>query len=157
MHRSAEGTLPYIELNGQEYDDSAFIIRDLPSILERPSLDDHLTDEEKAVSLAFEKLVEYSLYLGSAKFRYQHMDKILGMWPPKFGILNPVFNAFVKRALTSRTQHRLVANGLGRHTDDEMLEIIYSDLRALNAKLGKNQFMMGEQPTKVCNPITFVI
>jgi hypothetical protein len=33
MHRSSEGTLPYVELNGQEYNDSAFIIRDLPAAL----------------------------------------------------------------------------------------------------------------------------
>lgn len=33
MHRSSEGTLPYIELNGQDYNDSAFIVRDLPRLL----------------------------------------------------------------------------------------------------------------------------
>jgi glycerol dehydrogenase-like iron-containing ADH family enzyme len=67
MHRSTEGTLPYVELNGVEYNDSAFIIRDLPAQLGIQTSDSRLSDAQKSVSLAFERLIENSLFLGSAK------------------------------------------------------------------------------------------
>jgi len=149
MHRSAEGTLPYVELNGVQYNDSAFVIRDLPEKLGIQSLDEGLSNQDKAISLAFERLVENSLFLGSAKFRCEHMDEILAMWPSKFGFVQPLFNLFVKKMMSSKINEKLMVTGLGKHKDDEILGIVSNDLQALSVQLGDKQFLMGDKPTKV--------
>jgi hypothetical protein len=71
-------------------------------------LDANLTPEQQAVSVAFERLIENSLFLGSAKFRYEHMDEILASWPSKFGFAQPLFNMFVKKMMTSKVSYLCV-------------------------------------------------
>ncbi|KAI6197551.1 Failed axon connections-like protein [Aphelenchoides besseyi] len=110
-HRSHEGTLPKIEYNGEEYADSAFIINELPNLLGIQSPDSVLSAEQKAVALAFEKMIEDSLTLGSAKFRYEHMDDITALWPPKFGFAQSLFNIFFKRMLTSKLGKKMYLMG----------------------------------------------
>jgi hypothetical protein len=60
--------------------------------------------------LAFERLVENSLFLGSGKFRYEHMDEILAMWPSKFGVVQPVFNLFVKKFMVYKVYFKLLSS-----------------------------------------------
>ncbi|KAI6183604.1 Failed axon connections-like protein [Aphelenchoides bicaudatus] len=149
MHRSSEGTLPYIELNGEAHNDSAFIIRDLPQLLGVKSLDAHLSEQDQAISLAFERLIENSLFLGSGKFRYDQMEKVLALWPSKFGFAQPLFNAFIKHMMTTKLKEKLNATGLGRHTNEEILGVVCDDLQALNRQLGNKQYLMGDKPTKI--------
>lgn len=44
-----------------------------------------------------------------------------------------------------------MASGLGRHTNEEILGIVYSDLQALANQLGDKDYLMGSKPTKVCS------
>lgn len=61
--RSKEGTLPFVELNGVEYDDSTFIIRDLTKIFKKESIDGSLSAEQKAVTRAFEQMMDTSTFM----------------------------------------------------------------------------------------------
>lgn len=61
--RSREGQMPFVELNGIEYCDSSFIIRDLTKLLKKEAVDASLSDEQKAVSRAFSQMVENSTML----------------------------------------------------------------------------------------------
>ncbi|KAI6172461.1 Failed axon connections-like protein [Aphelenchoides besseyi] len=148
-HRSHEGTLPKIEYNGEEYADSAFIINELPKLLGIQSPDSILSAEQKAVALAFEKMIEDSLTLGSAKFRYEHMDNIMALFPAKFGFAQSLFNVFFKRMLSSKFNERLFAIGLGRHSREEILTIVNQEFDAVSLQLGKKMYLMGDTPTKV--------
>uniref|UniRef100_A0A0K0DGL1 Thioredoxin-like_fold domain-containing protein n=1 Tax=Angiostrongylus cantonensis TaxID=6313 RepID=A0A0K0DGL1_ANGCA len=73
--RSREGTLPFVEFEGVEYPDSSFIIRDLTQIL-GVKLEDHLNDEQKAVSRAFEELAHNSLLVSHKLFRLEHVSEV---------------------------------------------------------------------------------
>jgi glutathione S-transferase len=42
-----------------------------------------------------------------------------------------------------------MATGLGRHPVDEILNVVYGDLQALNNQLGQKPYLMGDKPTKV--------
>ncbi|KAI6232723.1 Failed axon connections-like protein [Aphelenchoides fujianensis] len=148
-HRSVEGTLPKVEVNGVEYADSAFVIAELPRILNVPSLEDVLSEGERAVALAFERLIENSLLLGTGKFRYERLDQIIPLWPQTFGFAQPLFNAFFKRMLSSKLNGRLMGVGLGRHTREEILKIVEDELNACSVQLGTKPFLMGDSPTKV--------
>lgn len=58
--RSSKGLLPFIELNGVQYADSGFIIRELIKRFNKTDLDSHLSGEQKAIARAFEQMVENS-------------------------------------------------------------------------------------------------
>ncbi len=51
--------LPFIELNGKEYNDSSFIMRDLKKILGNDP-NQQLNNEQKGASRAFEQMLEAS-------------------------------------------------------------------------------------------------
>lgn len=63
MKRSKEGTLPFIELNGVEYDDSAFIIEHLTKTFNKGHLEEDLTAEQRALSHFVEQTCENSLIM----------------------------------------------------------------------------------------------
>ena len=52
--------MPFIELNGKEYDDSDLIIRDLTTIFGKESIEMDLSDKQRGVSRAIEKMLENS-------------------------------------------------------------------------------------------------
>jgi hypothetical protein len=94
FHRSPEGTLPYIELNGEgiiyilliqliikmlEIVDSANIIDVLST--QRDTTDSHLKPEQHAIVRAFEIMVECSFNLCTAMYRYNNFDKFAEIWP----------------------------------------------------------------------------
>lgn len=59
--RSKEGKLPFVEVNGKEICDSAFIIRDLGKMFKRD--EDWLTPEAKGAARAIEQMTENSLLM----------------------------------------------------------------------------------------------
>lgn len=60
MTRSSKGLLPFVELNGKQYADSGFIIRDLSRIYNKDELESSLSAEQKACARAFEQMIENS-------------------------------------------------------------------------------------------------
>lgn len=60
MTRSSKGLLPFIELNGVQYADSGFIIKDLTRIFGKDDLESTLTTEQKACARAFEQMADHS-------------------------------------------------------------------------------------------------
>ena len=95
-HRSSEGTLPYVCLNGQEIDDSAHIIDVLPELLGRESTEAHLSAEQRTLVRALETLIQMSLNYCTAHFRYQHIDEVLQTFPPQFGMFTPLVHFLLK-------------------------------------------------------------
>lgn len=82
FHRSPEGTLPYIELNGEVIVDSANIIDVLSE--KRGSTEAHLKPEQQATVRAFENMLETSLNMCTGKYRYNHFDELSKTWSFSF-------------------------------------------------------------------------
>lgn len=40
------------------------------------------------------------------------------------------------------------SQGIGRHSESEMIELMMKDLRALSTVLGNNKFFLGDQPSE---------
>ncbi len=59
--RSREGTLPFVEVNGEELVDSQLIIRDLEKKFHKEDLEADLTDEQKGFARSIEQMVEHNL------------------------------------------------------------------------------------------------
>uniref|UniRef100_A0A915DK08 Failed axon connections n=1 Tax=Ditylenchus dipsaci TaxID=166011 RepID=A0A915DK08_9BILA len=132
--RSREGVLPFVELDGIEYPDSNLAIRDLTSILNKESLETHLTDEHKAMSRAFEVMVENSLLLGHLKFRLQYGKELFSLYKP--GLLDPV---------TKKIENSYI----GQHSKEDISRISEQDLLALSNYLGTQHYFTGFKATKV--------
>jgi len=148
--RSKEGMLPFVELNGVEYDDSTFIIRDLTKIFKKESMDASLSTEQKAISRAYEQMIDASTFVSFAYIRYtEHMEtmlteKFMGVKIPlMFRLLYPPW--YMKR----QAKERLRAHGIGRHPREEIIGIGLDDLRSISTYLGSKQYFHGETPTRV--------
>ncbi|KAJ1370196.1 hypothetical protein KIN20_031876 [Parelaphostrongylus tenuis] len=147
--RSKEGTLPFVEFEGVEYPDSSFIIRDLTRIL-GVKLEDHLNDEQKAVSRAFEELAHNSLLVSHKVFRLENVSEFAELLPPSlYGIFSPIIVALFKRRFVSMTTSMLTWTAIGKHSREEQIGIGSDDIRAISKYLGSKHYFTGFKPTRI--------
>lgn len=149
--RSKEGTLPFVELDGVEYDDSDFIIRDMTRIKDKQSMTAHLDASELGILRAVDKLVENSAFLAYGYFRYtQHFDTLFGPKVCDFSRL-PAFQRlmfqlsrpFMKMGISKAFK----AMPIGKHPENEIVNLGTADLRALSDILGDSPYFCGQKPT----------
>jgi len=149
--RSREGTLPFIELDGVEYPDSALAIRDLIRIKNKSNLTAHLSDVDIALSRAVEKLCENSALLSAAHIRMtEHMDEIFSekIIPiNKMSLFTRIglylFVPMFKRGVIKK----LRKTGIGKHSREDIVHMGCDDLAALSTILGDNKYFFGEKAT----------
>lgn len=60
--KSNKGQKPYIELNGQQYADSTFIIDYLRKYFEKAGMEDVMDKKERAAAHAFDRMFDDSLF-----------------------------------------------------------------------------------------------
>ncbi|CAB55104.1 Failed axon connections homolog [Caenorhabditis elegans] len=148
--RSQEGTLPFVELNGKEYYDSSFILRDIDQVIKHTSLDDHLSAEQKATSRAFEAMSEKSLAISACYYRMENVEKMLDQFDPKlFGIFGFLFKLIGSRTYVSALLRRITGSDIGFHSREDIINIGSEDLKAISKYLGNKHYFHGFKPTKV--------
>ncbi|MNK90494.1 hypothetical protein D3C87_1105510 [compost metagenome] len=149
--RGPKGKMPFIRdlTNGGNtvVSDSTFIINYL---METYSLHSAKVDPAlQAQGLAFQRMIEEHLYFILLYSRW--MDpvgwKVLKQeFTPLFpAIIGPPFLLFIRRQLRKQAQ----AQGLGRHTSQEVYEIGLQDLNAISSFLGEKPFLLGDHWTAV--------
>lgn len=144
-----KGKVPYITDDGRVVADSRFIIAHLKSKY-GDSLDADLSAEQKAVSLALQRLIEEHLYWVTMYTRWQYTDEnwqtnkmaILGDLPPG---IRDVMGFVVRRSI----RKQIHGHGTGRHSTDEIFELGYKDLDALSDYLGDKPYFLGVNPTSI--------
>ncbi|KAH7697492.1 Protein Y48C3A.3, partial [Aphelenchoides avenae] len=146
-NRSKEGTLPFVELDGKEYADSAFIIRDLGKILGKESMEAHINDEHKAAARAFEKLLENEIWFLAWRDRIPNMDAFMNIYAFKWW--DAPFVWLFKLMYTAKIKNTLLAVGIGKHTEEEIARMGEEDLAALSNYLGTKHFLNGFKVTKL--------
>jgi len=149
--RSSEGTLPFVELNGKEYVDSAFIIRDLTQIFKKDGMLAHLSDAEKGQLRAIEQMTENTTLVTYAFFRYtQHLDVVFGVLPidKYFGTIEQLIWKMFMPFMKSGIMKRMKANPNCKHSDEEIINITNDDLRALSDILADKPYFLGSKPTR---------
>uniref|UniRef100_A0A915D1D7 Thioredoxin-like fold domain-containing protein n=1 Tax=Ditylenchus dipsaci TaxID=166011 RepID=A0A915D1D7_9BILA len=119
--RSREGTLPFVELDGIEYPDSNLAIEDLTSILNKDSVEAHLNDEQKAMSRAFEVVVENSLLYAHLKFRLQYAKDLFSLYKP--GTLDPLTAAMIPTYWKKAVTKMINVSFIGKHFEDNIRRI----------------------------------
>lgn len=145
VFKAPKGKLPYIEDDGHAVADSSFIIDDLKRRY-GDQLDVGLSAGERAVALAFQRLIEENLYWAVVQTRWFDDQA----WPKTraafFGALPAPARAVVARLARRGMRSEMRGHGMGRHSVAEIHAIGCRDVSAIADFLADKPFMMGAQP-----------
>ncbi|MBF7729795.1 glutathione S-transferase family protein [Pseudomonas sp. N040] len=142
--KAPRGKLPFIELDGQLIADSAIILRTLS---ERGSdLDAPLDAPGRARALAIARLCDEHLAVLTVYFRWIDDEGWAQIKPAFFGTLPAPLRWIVPGLIRRKLANGYVAQGIGRHSRNELLDFAREDLQALDALLGAAAFFGGAQP-----------
>lgn len=144
LKKAPKGKLPYIEDQGKLVADSSFIIAYLKEQY-GDSLDQQLTDEQRAVSHACIKMMDENTYWCLVWGRWVS-DEI---WPQLkenfFGAVPAIIRNLVAAKIRKGVIKNLHGQGIGRHSEEEIKSIMSRDLQALSDLLGDKSYFFGEQ------------
>ena len=146
MRKAPKGKLPFIDDSGTIVPDSTFIIAYLKGKYGDP-LDRDLGAEQKAVAHAFTRMLDENFYWCVVHSRW--IDP--AAWPvvsrTSFGGMPFPLSRIVPLVARRKARGQLHAQGIGRHSVDEILQIAKRDLEALSGHLGNREYFLGERLT----------
>jgi len=146
--KSPKGKFPYIKCDGQSIADSEFIIQFLKDKF-GDSLDKNLTTEQKALATLLENtfserinwFIVYTRWQDDAG--WEHTKKGF------FSKLPALAKLFVPNMVRKKTLNALHLQGIGRHSQVEMLQLACKSLDAIAVILGDKNYFLGSEPTTV--------
>jgi glutathione S-transferase len=144
MAKSPKKTMPFVEINGKYISDSQIIIAMLEKQSSKP-LDGHLSAEQRAQATAYRALVEarivpaliYSRWLPDTS--YQQFSRLIFAGAPA------LIRVLIGAKLRKGVRKSLYANGIARHSDEEILAFAKEDINAIAQFLGEKKFAFGDQ------------
>jgi len=141
-----KGKVPYVEDGGVRIGDSTFI-RDYIEEAYGIDLDRALSSDEKARAWAIERMLEDHLYFALIHVRWLD-DTNFSKGPAHFfDALPDDTREQARNAAREGVRANLYFQGLGRHSDDEIVDLGVRTLRALSTILGGNAFLFGNEPS----------
>ena len=145
--KSPKHKLPYIVDAGNAIGDSSFIIEYFKE-KHGDILDKDLNAEQKAVSRAFTKMLDENLY-----WCIVHSRWVGEGWPVMkeefFGKMPLPLKLIVPTIAQKGVKKSLYQHGLGRHSDQEILNIANKDIQALSDYLGTKDYFLINKATSL--------
>jgi glutathione S-transferase len=140
-----KGKLPYIDDDGTLVADSTFIRRHLEQKYSR-DLDAGLTDHQRATAWTVERLVEDSLYWAMVHSRWA-VDENFYKGPAHFfDHLPEDVQEQARQKQRAAVLGYLHAQGLGRHSTEEIAFLARRGYSALAQILGDKPYLLGHRP-----------
>jgi len=140
--------LPYIEDGRQLIADSGFILEYLKKIYGDP-LDTALSDADRVIAHALRRLFEENLYWVALYTRWMEESIYVETRQVFFGGIPSMVRDLIAGRIRREIRRSLVAQGMGRHSREEIYEIGKADLNAISLWLGDKSFFMGATPTSL--------
>jgi len=138
--------LPFIEEQGKVIADSYFIIEYIKDTY-KVDIDDHLSSEQRGLCHLLTKSLDENLYWCLVYSRWLRDDT----WPlvknTFFGKLPVPLKYIVPVLVRNRVKKSLIAHGMGRHDNGEIMQIFEHSLRSLSNVLGTKAYFLGEKPS----------
>ena len=141
-----KGKVPWIDDNGHVLGDSTFIINCLKQKHGDP-LDGGLTSRQQATGHAIQKMIEDSLYFVSSYSKWVDDDGFAIYSAELFAGMPPEQLEYVPPMVRKRAIEKLHAQGIARHSRDEVHELGLQDVQAFGALLADGTYLFGDQPT----------
>ncbi|XP_067666037.1 failed axon connections homolog [Haliotis asinina] len=141
MKPSPKGKVPWIEYNGQPIGDTTLCIQFLNQKL-GVDLNKHLSPSDKGIAQAMQIMTEEHLYWLLAQMRWLYSrDASFILETFKF---SKFFLWMIRRHIRKQTW----SQGLGRHTEEEVVEMMYKDFQSISDFVGRKKFLMGDDPSE---------
>ena len=146
--KAPKGKLPYIDDDGTIIADSTFIRWHIEK-KHRIDFDRGLDAAQRATAWAFEKMIEDNLYWVIVHERWMD-DANFNKGPRRFfdkvpAPMRPLLVPLIRRKVRSA----LHGQGMGRHSEDEILALATKSIDAIADFLGDKPFFFGAEPTGV--------
>ncbi len=150
MKKAPKGKLPYISVEAGE---KCTLVADSQAIIDylvknyQVSLDDHLTQEESAQAYLMTKSLDENLYWCLVYCRWNLEET----WPiikqTFFGKMPLLLRALLPLLFRRRVRKALYAQGMGRHSYDEVADIADKSFNALASILADKDYFFGDKPS----------
>lgn len=148
MKNSKKKKMPMIIDQGALIEDSDFIIQHL-KLKHNADLDGHLSNEERAVAKAFQRLCEVSI--GDVILYFRWVDK--ENWAKFRDIVFRGAPWFIKvtiaNGMARNIAKTLYKHGIGRFTDEERLKLLDDNLDAISKFLGHKRYFFGDKVSTI--------
>lgn len=145
LRSAPKSKLPFIEDNEKIVADSVFIIDYLKQQYQ-VNLDDWLKAEQAASAQLIGKSLDENLYWVIVYSRWVRDD----VWPTIekqfFSDLPFPINKLIAKSARSATKKQIMGHGIGKHSNDEILDIAEKSLNSLSTLLGDKRYFFGDQP-----------
>lgn len=145
--RAPKGKIPFIFEGDACIGDSALIITHLQRT-RGIDLDAALSPRERGISVAFRRMLKENDYWGLIHSRYFVAANWAQYRVALGGALAPDGSEDERNAIAEGMKQIqkdvMHGHGIGRHTDEELVELICEDLSAVSALLGDNEWMFGK-------------
>lgn len=146
MRGAPKGKLPYIDDNGTIVADSTFIRAHLES-RHGIDFDAGYGPAERALAWSVEKMLEEHLYFALVHARWID-DANFERGPAKyFNFLPLPLRPLVRRMVRNKIRKSLNAQGMGRHSADDIATLAKRDLDAVSTLLGDKPYLLGQRPS----------
>eukprot|EP01025_Chloroclados_australasicus_P019946 TRINITY_DN20966_c0_g1_i1.p1 TRINITY_DN20966_c0_g1~~TRINITY_DN20966_c0_g1_i1.p1 ORF type:complete len:299 (+),score=23.84 TRINITY_DN20966_c0_g1_i1:128-1024(+) len=146
-YKSPKGKMPYIEHGDITLSDTTFIIRYLENTYGDQIKIKRCPDQGLAAkAVAAERLMEDQVYWGTIYFRWIP-DQTFNEVSAKFFAGMPFFvKPFIVPGLRRQYAESLKAQGLGRHSEKDILFLMDKSLGSVSSMLGKEPYITGSKP-----------
>ncbi|PCJ20730.1 MAG: glutathione S-transferase [Candidatus Cloacimonadota bacterium] len=147
LQSAPKGKLPFIDDNGKKIADSSFII-DYINNKYKPTIDDFLTDQEKAIAYLIGKSLDENLYWCLVYARWVREDTWQIIKKNFFDKMPFPLRHIVPIIARRDIKNKIKKHGIGLHSDQEILDIADKSFKALSDFLGNKKYFMGD---KICS------
>ncbi|MGK3998204.1 glutathione S-transferase family protein [Sorangium sp. So ce1024] len=146
--QSPKGQLPFIDEDGQRIADSHFIREHLEK-KHGKDLDAGLDARQRAEAWAIERMLESQLAVASGCARWL-IPENFAKGPAHFVDGAPEeLRPKLREEILARVRENYRAMGVGRHSDEEIVELGVRSLSALSTLLGDEPYLFGARPAGV--------
>jgi len=146
LRQAPKGKLPFIEDAGQKIGDSFFILNYLKQQYGNP-LDASLSPEQLAISRLIIRSLDENFYWCLIQSRWVRDES----WPEVkaafFGAMPFPLKHIVALVARHSTCSAFLKQGMGRHSEAEILAIAEETLSSLSVLLGSKDYFFGERPS----------
>jgi glutathione S-transferase len=148
VRNAPKGKLPVIDDDGELIPDSSFIIKHLKD-KHNVDLDAGLTDEQRAIAFLITKSIEEHLYWCLLYSRWVRDESWTRLAPVLFAGLPMPLRLFVPKLVRRNVVKSCDAHGLGRHSEEEVMQIAEESFTRLSDFLGEKAYFLGDKPSSL--------
>jgi glutathione S-transferase len=146
MGKAPKRKLPYIRDGATVLCDTSLIIEALKK-KHGDTLDSWLSPLQKAQGFALQRLLEEHFYFAVVYYRWLNPAYSKVFMAHIFKKMSAVLKLFVPALVRRGVRKQLYEQGMGRHSEAEIIELGKQDIDAVVTMLGTQEFLFGDQPS----------